>query len=89
LINIFDSIPLVDLYTKDIILKTPLPTTEDIMKYESYLRSWLDNQRKILKQRLEAVYELATVCGKVTKQDAEDRLKYLEVEESRIKEMPD
>jgi len=89
LINIFDSIPLVDLYTKDIILKTPLPTTEDIMKYESYLRSWLDNQRKILKQWLEAVYELATICGKVTKQDAENRLKYLEVEESRIKEMPD
>lgn len=87
LIGIFDSIPLVELYTKDIVLKMPLPTTEDIMKYESYSRSWLNNQRKILKQWLEAIHELAYVCGKTTKEDAEKWIEYLKIEKTRIEEM--
>ncbi|MDD3263232.1 MAG: VCBS repeat-containing protein [Candidatus Absconditabacteria bacterium] len=87
LITIFQSIPLVDLYTKDVVIKIPLPTSDDIVKYENYGRTWLDNQKKILKKWLEAVHELAYVCGKVTKEDAETGIKYLEGELSRIEEI--
>lgn len=87
LIGIFDEIPLIDLDTKDIVIKIPLPTTEDLLKYKSYSVTWLDNQRKILKQRIEAIYELSHFCGHMTKQEAMEELAYLEEEESRIEKI--
>jgi len=80
---------LVDLYTKDVVIKIPLPTSDDIIKYENYGRTWLDNQRKILKKWLEAVHEIASVCGSMTKPQAQIDLNYLEEEEERVKSMPE
>lgn len=89
LITMFQSVPLVDLYTKDIILKVPLPTSEELIKYKSYLRWWLKNQQKVLKQWLEAIHELASICGKLTPLEAQRDLTFLEKQEiPEIETMP-
>lgn len=87
LITMFQSVPLVDLYTKDIVFKIPLPTTDDLLKYDSYLRWWLKNQQKILKQWLEAIHELASICGGITPAQAKRDLVLLEEEIIEINKM--
>lgn len=89
LVTIFQSIPLVDLYTKDIVLKIPLPTSDELLKYDSYLRGWLKNQQWILKQWLEAIHEIASICWTTTPSQAEEDLLYLNKEIEEIKRMPE
>lgn len=89
LITIFQSVPLVDLYTKDVVLKIPLPTSDELLKYESYLRSWLKNQTTTLKKRLEAMQELASVCWEMTPVQAQIDLNNLNDEIENINKMSD
>jgi hypothetical protein len=46
--NMFNSINLVNINTKDIIIDIPLIYTEDIIAYSSYLQSWIEQNEQIL-----------------------------------------
>ncbi len=89
LITMFESVPLVDLSTRDIIFNIPLLTTDEIVKYESYLRSWLKNQQQTLKQWLEAFHEIASVCGGIDSNSAATQLSLLQEERKLIDAMKD
>jgi hypothetical protein len=89
LITLFESVPLVDLYTKDIIVKIPLPTSEELGKYDSYLRTWSKNQLTVLKQWLEAFSELAGVCWEMDPTQAKLDLDALEQEQAYINTLSD
>jgi hypothetical protein len=51
----FQNVPLIRLQTKDIIINVPMVTTENILKYTNYLKTWLNNQARILRTWVEAV----------------------------------
>lgn len=59
----FKDVPLININTKDINVKVPALTSEDINKYYSYLNSWIIQNEKILEDRQSFLDELTRFCG--------------------------
>jgi len=86
LVNLFENVPLVRLQTKDIVVNVPMLTTENILKYSNYLKSWLNQQQKILKKWVEAVGEAINICGDINKSQATQALNDIPSVESLIRQ---
>ena len=82
LVNMFQNVPLIRLQTKDIIINVPMVTSENILKYTNYLKTWLNNQARILRTWVEAVWDTVFACVNITKDEARQEL--TDVEQERI-----
>ena len=74
ILQLFDKVPLVNMETKDINIKVPLLTIDQMSSYSSYLKLWLEKNDKIIKRRNVAVEEMLNVCWVSNKEEAKDFL---------------
>lgn len=58
----FEEVPLINISTKEINLKIPLLTSDEIDKYSTYLKARGDNNKKVLKQWEQSVDKLTARC---------------------------
>lgn len=66
----FKDVPLININTKDINVKIPALTSEEINKYGSYLQSWIAQNQKIVDDRASLINQLLAMCGTVDKAEA-------------------
>jgi hypothetical protein len=59
----FKDVPLINISTRDINVKVPMLTSEDINTYISYLQSWIDKNGQVLDDRQSFLDEVARICG--------------------------
>jgi hypothetical protein len=62
IMTIFQDVPLININTKDINLKVPLLSSDEITKYKSYLQSWIDKNKQTLLQRDILIEEITKSC---------------------------
>lgn len=74
ILELFDKVPLVNMETKDVNIRVPLLTIDQMSSYWSYLKLWLEKNDKIIERRNVAVDEMLNVCGVKDKQGAKDLL---------------
>ena len=67
----FKDVPLININTKDINVKIPALTSDDINNYYSYGKSWLAKNGKILEDWTKEVNQLLAFCGTTNKADAQ------------------
>jgi len=65
----FHEVPLIDISTKEINVKIPALTSDDINKYEKYLEAWVDRNEKTIQQREEAIQEVTKNCSSPAMQE--------------------
>ncbi|MEI6672328.1 MAG: hypothetical protein WCL02_02980 [bacterium] len=80
----FKDVPLVNIDTKDLNVKIPALTSDDINKYESYLTLWIEKNGKILEDRTSMINETLALCGTTDKQEAKTNKARLETERIAI-----
>ena len=68
--KMFANVPLINLSTKDINVKIPLISSDELTKYKSYLQSRLDKNQQTLDQRDRLANELDTTCQETNIQEA-------------------
>jgi len=49
--QLFEQVPLVNIQTKDVALKIPAVTTDDLIRYGSYMEAWTRRNGAVLKDR--------------------------------------
>jgi hypothetical protein len=76
----FKEVPLVNIDTKDLNIKIPSLTSDDINKYTSYLTLWIEKNGKILEDRTSVINEILAMCGTTDKDEAADIKEKLEAE---------
>jgi hypothetical protein len=81
ILNIFDKVPLVNINTKDINIKIPLLTTDQLSSYTSYLNLRLQKNQKILKRREEVAYKKLEECSNKSNTIAQGKLKNMTPDE--------
>lgn len=62
--ELFKQIPLIRINQKDVTVKVPMIYAEDITKYESYLKAYLERNKKIIEDRTDLLQSALGVCGK-------------------------
>lgn len=67
----FKEVPLINLSTKDINVKIPSLTSEDITKYGSYLKSRLGKNQQIVEDWTKLLNQTMALCGTTSKAEAE------------------
>lgn len=67
----FKDVPLITINTKDINVKIPALTSDDINNYYSYGKSWLVKNGKILEDWTKEINQLLAFCGTTNKADAQ------------------
>lgn len=78
--QMFKEVPLVNIDTKDLNIKIPALTSEDIDKYVSYLTLWIEKNGKIVEDRTSMINETLALCGTTDKQEAKTTKARLEAE---------
>ena len=68
--KMFDAVPLINIDTKDINLKIPLLTSDEIEKYGSYLQSRVGKNESILNERDILLEEVTKICSSTPIQEA-------------------
>jgi hypothetical protein len=66
----FKEVPLININTKDINVKIPALTSDEITKYGSYLQSWIEKNAKIVEDRSSVINQLVAMCGTTNKAEA-------------------
>lgn len=67
----FKEVPLINLSTKDINVKIPSLTTEEITKYGSYLQAWMAKNAQIVEDRSKILNKMLALCGTTSKAEAQ------------------
>jgi len=75
-------VPLIKIDTKDLNIKVPALTSDDINKYVSYLTIRKEKNEQILKDWTMVFNEVLAVCGTTDKATARDMIKKLEAEKA-------
>ena len=70
--DIFKEVPLVNIDTQDINIKIPALTTDDIKKYQNYLKLRSEKNGKIVEDRGDSIASMASMCSV---QEIADQLK--------------
>jgi hypothetical protein len=66
----FNEVPLVNIDTKELTIKVPALTSEDIDKYASYLSLRVEQNQKILEDWTSMINETLAMCGTTDKSEA-------------------
>ena len=82
--QMFKEVPLVNIDTKDLNIKIPSLTSEDINKYISYLTLWIEKNGKTLEDWTSVINEILAMCGTTDKKEAADTKKKLETEKAAL-----
>lgn len=82
--KMFEEVPLVNIDTKDLTIKIPALTSDDIIKYESYLKLRIEKNGKIVEDWTELANETLALCGTTDKAEAAETKKQLESEKIAI-----
>ena len=67
----FKEVPLINLSTKDINVKIPSLTSEDITTYASYLKTWLAKNEQIVQDWTTLLNQTLAICGTTSKAEAQ------------------
>jgi len=67
----FKDVPLININTKDINVKIPALTSDDINNYSSYLQSWTTKNAQIVEDRTKELNQILALCGTTSKADAQ------------------
>lgn len=70
----FSEVPLINIDTKDINVKIPALTTEDINKYSSYLKLRVEKNAKILEEWTDMLNRTLALCGTTSKAEAQNTI---------------
>lgn len=74
--------PLINIDTKEINLKIPAITSDDINKYVSYLQLWVLKNEQILEDRTNMTNQILAMCGTTDKAEAKKMKAKLEIEKT-------
>jgi hypothetical protein len=80
----FKDVPLIKINTKDINVKIPAMTSEEITKYQSYLKTWSKKNGQILTDWTNALNQLLAMCGTTDKAEAKKTKATLEAQLATI-----
>lgn len=69
--TMFKDVPLININTRDINVKIPSMTSEDIAKYGSYLQSWIAKNAQIVEDWTSLLNQILALCGTTSKADAQ------------------
>lgn len=61
--KIFEDVPLINIETKDLNIKVPAITSEEIQRYKSYMTLWIDQNEAILKDREQLIQSITKICN--------------------------
>lgn len=61
--QMFKEVPLVTIDTKDITIKIPALTSDDIKKYQNYLKLRVQQNEKIVEDRGDTITSMASICS--------------------------
>ena len=76
--QMFNEVPLINIESKDLTIKVPALTSEDINKYVSYLTLRVEKNGTILEERTSMLNETLAMCGATDKAEAKATIKNLE-----------
>lgn len=76
--QMFNEVPLVNIDSKDLTIKVPALTSEDINKYVSYLTLRVEKNGAILEDRTSMLNETLAMCGTTDKAEAKATITNLE-----------
>lgn len=82
--QMFQEVPLVNIDTKDLNIKIPALTSEDINKYVSYLTLRVDKNGKILEDWTSVINETLALCWTTDKTEARATIANLKAEQKAI-----
>lgn len=82
--EIFKEVPLINIDTKDLNVKIPALTSEDINKYVNYLSLWIEKNEKILEDWTNTINETLALCGTTDKTQAQKAITDLEEQQKAI-----
>lgn len=82
--EIFKEVPLIQFESKDINMKIPMVTSDDINAYVNYLTLRMEKNQKILEDRTEMINQILAMCGTTSKSDAAAMKKKLETEKQTL-----
>jgi hypothetical protein len=66
----FNEVPLVNIDSKDVNIKIPTLTSDDIIKYQNYLKLWVEQNAQILEDWTEMINKMLAMCGTTDKAEA-------------------
>lgn len=86
--KVFEEVPLVNIETKDLNVKVPSLTSEEIQKYESYITLWIGQNQSILEDRKKVIESMTTLCNTTEIQNANSQQIQQEIKKlSRIQNL--
>jgi len=74
----FNEVPLVNIDTKDLNIKIPSVTSDDVNKYVSYLTLRVEKNGKIVEDWTSMINETLALCGTTDKTEAKATIANLE-----------
>ncbi|MEI8091142.1 MAG: hypothetical protein WCG98_02600 [bacterium] len=80
----FKDVPLINLSSKDINVKIPALTSDEVDKYYSYLKSWIAQNAQILEDWTDVINKMLALCGTTDKTEAKTTKATLEKEKIAI-----
>ncbi|MEI6118598.1 MAG: hypothetical protein WCP92_05230 [bacterium] len=78
----FNEVPLININTKELNVKIPALTSDDINAYVSYLTIWIEKNSQILEDWTSMFNEVLAMCGTTDKATARDMKATLEAEKT-------
>lgn len=67
--QLFEQVPLVNIQTKDVALKIPAVTTDDLIRYGSYMEAWTRRNGAVLKDRQDVLQWALWLCESLAEWD--------------------
>ena len=80
----FNAVPLINIDSKDLNIKIPSLTSDDIKKYQSLLTLWIAKNEKIVADWTDMLNQMLAICGTTSKAEAQKTKDELTAEITKI-----